>query len=196
MKLSMKKCALFQKEVKYLGHRVTAAAISTDEDKIRAVKDWPRPKNLHELRSFLGLCTYYRRFVPNFASVAASLHELTKKSRTYHWTEIQENAFQTLKKLLCTAPLLSYPVAGEKFVLDSDASGYGIGGVLSQVVNDTERVIGYYSRILSKPERSYCVTRRELLAVLECIKHYHKYLYGQHFTLRTDHAALRWLLQF
>ena len=79
LKLSVKKCALFQKEVKYLGHRVTADGISTDEDKIQAVKDWPRPKNLHELRSFLGLCTYYRLFVPNFASVAASLHELTKK---------------------------------------------------------------------------------------------------------------------
>lgn len=196
LKLSVKKCALFQKEVKYLGHRVTAAGISTDEDKIRAVKDWPRPQNLHELRSFLGLCTYYRRFVPNFASIAASLHELTKKSRTYHWAEAQEKAFQALKKLLCTAPVLSYPVAGEKFVIDSDASGYGIGGVLSQVVNGTEKVIGYYSRILSKPEKNYCVTRRELLAVVECIKHYHKYLYGQHFTLRTDHSALRWLLQF
>ena len=84
---------------------------------------WPRPQNLHELRSFLGLYTYYRRFVPNFASVAASLHELTKKSKAYQWGESQEKAFQTLKDLLCAAPVLAYPVPGEKFILDSDASG-------------------------------------------------------------------------
>ena len=81
-------------------------------------------------------------------------------------------------------------------MLDTDASGYGIGGVLSQVIDGTERVIGYYSRVLSKYERNYCVIRRELLAVVECVKHYHKYLYGQHFQLRSDHSALRWLLQF
>ena len=81
LKLSVKKCAFFQKQVKYLGHLVTADGISTDEDKTRTVKDWPSPQNLRELRSFLELCTYYRRFVPNFASVAASLHELTKKSK-------------------------------------------------------------------------------------------------------------------
>lgn len=196
LKLSVKKCSLFQKEVKYLGHRVTANGISTDEEKIRTVKEWPRPKNLHELRSFLGLCTYYRRFVPNFANVASALHELTKKSRPYHWGKTQEKAFQDLKELLCKTPVLGYPIPGEKFVLDSDASGYGIGGVLSQIIDGTERVIGYYSRVLSKAEKNYCVTRRELLAVVECIKHYHKYLYGQHFTLRTDHSALRWLLQF
>ena len=83
-----------------------------------------------------------------------------------------------------------------KFILESYANGYGIGGVLSQVVDGKEKVVEYYSRTLSKPERNYCVTRRELLALLECIKHYHKYLYGQHFLLRTDHSALWWLLQF
>ena len=90
LKLSVKKCALFQKQVKYLGHLVISDGISTDEDKIRAVKDGPRPQNLHELRSFLGLGAYYRRFVLNFASMAASLHELTKKSKAYQWGESQE----------------------------------------------------------------------------------------------------------
>ena len=96
-------------------------------------------------------------------------------------------AFQTLKDLLCVAPVLAYLVPGEKFILNSDASGYGIGGVLSQVVNGTERVVGFYNRTLSKPEQN-CVSRRELLAVLECIKH-HKFFYGQLFLLRTEVAT-------
>ena len=87
--------------------------------------------------------------------------------------------------LLCAAPVLAYPVPGEKLILHSDANEYGIGGLLSQVVDGTEKVVDYYSRTFSKSGRHYCVTRRELLAVLECIKHYHKYLYGQHFLLRT-----------
>ncbi|GBP02821.1 Retrovirus-related Pol polyprotein from transposon 17.6 [Eumeta japonica] len=112
LKLSVKKCEMFQKEVKYLGHRVMAAGIYTHEDKIRAGKDWPTSQNWHELHSFQRLCTYYRHFVANFAGVTTSLHKLAKKSRAYRWTEVQEKAFQALKKLLCTAP-----VVGEKFVL-------------------------------------------------------------------------------
>ena len=133
------------------------------------MKDWHRPPNLHELRSFLGLGTYYRRFVPNSANVAASLLEFTKKSAVYQCGESQEKTF----------------------ILDSDASGYGIGDVISQMVNRIETVIEYYSHTLSKPERNYRATRRELIAVLECIKHYHKYLYGQHLLLRINHSALR-----
>ncbi|XP_049302045.1 uncharacterized protein LOC105225932 isoform X1 [Bactrocera dorsalis] len=92
--------------------------------------------------------------------------------------------------------MLAYPIPGKKFILDTDASAYGIGGVLSQLIDGQERVIGYYSRVLGKPEKNYCVTLKELLAVVECVKHFHKYLYGQRFLLRTDHAALKWLLQF
>ena len=196
LKLNPKKCSLFQREVKFLGHHVTPEGISTDKEKIQAVRDWPQPRNLHELRSFLGLCTYYRRFVPNFANIAACLHRLTQKGQRFQWGNDQEEAFRKLKDMLCRAPILAYPIPGGKFVLDTDASACGIGGVLSQEIDGQEKVIGYYSRTLSKPERNYCVTRRELLAVLECVKHFHKYLYGQHFLLRTDHAALQWLLQF
>ncbi|GBP02983.1 Retrovirus-related Pol polyprotein from transposon 17.6 [Eumeta japonica] len=109
-----------------------------------AMKARPRPQKLHELGSFLELCSYYRRFEPNFATAAANLHELTKKSSVYRWIEEQEEkAFQIWKRLLCTVPVLSYPVAGEKFVLHTDASGYGIVGMLSQVVNAVWKVIGY-----------------------------------------------------
>lgn len=179
LKLNPKKCSLFRTEVKYLGHKVTTNGIHTDEDKIAAVKKWPRPKNLHELRSFLGLCTYYRRFVPGFANVAKSLHELTRKNKPFEWKDDQEAAFVELRRRLCTAPVLAYPIPNEKFILDTDASNDGIGGVLSQEIDGKERVIAYYSKTLSKPERNYCVTRRELLAIVECVKHFHKYLYGQ-----------------
>ena len=108
----------------------------------------------------------------------------------------KQNAFQALKEALCTAPVLGYPRPGEKFIVDTDASNVGIGGVLSQVQDGSERVIAYFSKTLSKAERNYCVTRRELLAVVKTLEHFHKYLYGQEFHLRTDHSALTWLLSF
>ena len=95
-----------------------------------------------------------------------------------------------------TAPILSYPIPGELFILDCDASDHGIGCVLSQVQEQEEKAIGFFSRSLSKPERNYCVTRKELLAVIKGMKHFHHYLYGVHFLIRTDHGALRWLLNF
>ena len=154
------------------------------------------PTNVQELRSFLGLCTYYRRFVPNFAMVARPLHDLTEKGKMYKWTISCQDSFENLKTVLCSAPILAYPKPGETFILDSDASNTGIGGVLSQVTDEQERVIAYYSRTLSKAERNYRVTRRELLAVVEAVKHFHKYFYRQVFTLQTDHAELQWLLNF
>ena len=104
--------------------------------------------------------------------------------------------FELLKRELCEAPLLAYPVQGAPFVLDTDASNCGIGAVLSQQINGEEKVLAYYSRGLTKPERNYCVTRRELLAVICATKHFHKYLYGRKFLIRSDHAALKWLLNF
>ena len=196
LKLNSQKCCLFMDSVKYLGHIVTSEGVSTDPDKVKAVQQWPVPQSVHELRSFLGLCTYYRRFVPNFASVARDLHVLTEHGHVFKWTDSCQKAFEELKHALSSAPVLAYPRQGIRFMLDTDASNTGIGAVLSQVQDDQERVIAYYSRTLSKSERNYCVTRRELLAVVEAIKHFHKYLYGQEFSLRTDHSALQWLLHF
>jgi hypothetical protein len=107
-----------------------------------------------------------------------------------------EDAFQTLKGALCAAPVLAYLQPGERFIVDTDASNFGIGGVLSQVQDGQERVVAYYSRTLNKAERNYCETRRELLAIVRTLEHFHKYLYGQEFHLRTDHSALIWLMNF
>ena len=196
LKLKPKKCVLFQESVLYLGHRVSRDGVSTDPGKIRAVQEWPVPKNTTDVRSFIGLTSYYRKFVKGFADIARPLHKLMSKNVVFHWTDECQEAFQQLKTCLVSAPILAYPEAVGMFYLDTDASGTGLGGVLSQEQNGCERVIGYASRALTKEEQNYCATRRELLAVVEFLKHFRHYLYGRPVTVRTDHGSLRWLMNF
>ncbi|GBM08967.1 Retrovirus-related Pol polyprotein from transposon 297 [Araneus ventricosus] len=190
LKLNLKKCRFFQKEVTYLGHVISAEGVKTDPEKIKAVVDWPRPETVHDLRSFLGLCTYYRRFVKNFSTIAKPLHKLTEAKSNFNWTEECEKSFNSLKQPLTSSPILTYPRADKDFILDTDASNEGIGAVLSQNIGNEERVIPDFSKSLGKPERNYCVTRKELLAIVKSIEHFHHYFYGRKFLLRTDHASL------
>jgi len=196
LKLSPKKCKFFQKEVSYLGHIISAEGVKTDPEKVTAVREWPRPQTVHELRSFLGLCSYYRRFVKNFSAIARPLHRLTEAKRPFVWTDDCEKAFKCLKELLTSTPILAYPRPDKQFILDTDASNDGIGAVLSQNTDGNEHVIAYFSKNLGKPDRNYCVTRKELLAIVKAVEHFHHYLYGKRFVLRTDHASLKWLLSF
>ena len=193
LKLSPKKCLLFQKEVPFLGHIVGQDGVRADPQKIVAVKEWPVPRNVTEVRSYLGLCTYYRRFVKDFASIASPLHQLTRKGATFHWDGECQASFERLKAALVEAPVLPYPDPRCPYVLDCDASAEGVGAVLSQEKEGQERVVAYFSQKFSQPERNYCVTRKELLAVVKSLDHFHPYLYGAKFVVRTDHAALRWL---
>lgn len=196
LKLSPKKCTFFKEEVAYLGHIISSNGVRTDPEKIKAVQEWPIPANKTDVRSFLGLCAYYRRFVKNFSDIAKPLHRLTEDKRIFAWDSECDQAFIRLKEHLCTSPILGYPNREGRFIVDTDASNTGIGGVLSQEQGEREVVIAYFSKSLSKPERNYCVTRKELLAVVKTLQHFNKYLVGRQFTLRTDHAALKWLLQF
>ena len=196
LKLAPKKCSLFREEVKFLGHIVSASGVATDPDKLYAVSTWPRPTNVLEVRQFLGLCSYYRRFVAKFADIAQPLYQCTERNQPFEWTEGAEHAFNRLKQALTEAPILGYPEPTGNYILDADASAFGIGAVLSQVQKGEEKVIAYFSRQLSRQERQYCATRRELLAIIQATKHFHHYLYGREFTVRTDHAALKWLLNF
>ena len=196
LKMKAKKCHLFRTEVEYLGHIISRDGVATAEDKIQKVRDWPTPSNAREVRQFLGLTSYYRRFVKDYAKLAKPMHRLTEKGRTFHWTPDCQEAFETLKQQLTSSPILAYPDMNLPFILDCDASNYGLGGVLSQVQEGKERVIAYASFSLTKPERNYCVTRKELLAVVRMVKHFKPYLYGQEFLLRTDHGSLRWLCNF
>ncbi|GFX40081.1 hypothetical protein TNCV_4317171 [Trichonephila clavipes] len=161
LKLSPSKCHLFRREVTYLGHIISAEGVRTDPDKMSAVKDWNCPTDVHQLRSFFGLCPYYRKF-----------------------------------DALTSAPILAYPEIGKQFILDTDASHENIGTVLSQEIDGQERIIAYFSKCLSKPERNYCVTRKELIAIVKSVEHFHPYLYVRRSLLRTDHASLTWLLNF
>ena len=197
LKIKAKKCDLFKKIVEFLGHLVSEEGIQCDPKKLSRVKEWPTPKNVSEVRSFLGLAGYYRKFINNFSTLAGPLVELTQKDVPFTWSERQEFSMQELKKSLLTAPVLAYPDMDRPFLLDTDASGTGIGGVLSQVQPDgEERPVAYASFTLNKSQRRYCTTKRELLAVITMIEHFKQYLVGRHFVVRTDHASLLWLKAF
>ena len=196
LKLSSSKCKLYLHQVEYLGHSVSANGMATDPKKVEAIGKWPTPKSAKEVRRFDCLCSYYRRFVRGFADIAPPLHKATEADTPFRWTEECEAAFQMLKRALTSPPILAYPDDDGNFILETDASGFGIGAVLSQIQSGNERIIGYYSRVLTKPEQQYCVTRRELLAVVCAVKHFHHYVYGRHFLVRTHYGSLRWLLGF
>jgi len=190
LKLKPSKCSFFRWEVSFLGFVVSAAGIETQPEKVKCIVDWPTPSNLHEVRSFMGICSYYRRFVAGFATIAAQLHALTKKNVTFQWSEECDEAFRRLKRSLTTAPILSLPRDDEGYTLDTDASNCGLGVVLSQLQDGEEKVILYASQLLSKAERNYDTTKKELLAVVYGLKQCRQYLLGCNFVVRTDHAVL------
>jgi transposase InsO family protein len=196
LKLKPSKCRLFQEQVSFLGHIVGREGVSCDPQKIEAVRDWETPKSVKEVRSFLGLASYYRKFIRGFSTIVAPLTNLTRKGAKFSWSNECEVAFQALKDMMISAPILAYPNESGEYVLDTDASNYGIGAVLSQIQNGQERVIAYASRTLSKSQRVYCTTYKELLSVRMFVEHFRCYLYGQSFTVRTDHASLTWLRNF
>jgi len=193
LKLKPSKCHLLQRKVLFLGHVVSEEGVATDPTKIAAVNDWPVPRRIRDLRAFLGLCSYYRRFVPDFARVARPLHALTGKGQRFLWTLDCESAFVELKRRLTESPILALPRDEGMYILDTDASADSIGAVLSQTQDGHERVICYGSRVCSAAERNYDVTRRELLAIVFYLKAFRPYLLGRKFVLRTDHSALQWL---
>lgn len=196
LRLHPDKCCFMRRELEFLGHRIGVEGIGTLEDKVQAVKDWPTPTNLRELKSFIGLASYYRRFVRGFSCIAAPLFRLQQKDSDFAWSLECDHAFGLLKKALTESPILTPPAPNLPFLLDTDASDVGMGAVLSQVGPEGETVVAYFSKTFNKAERRYCVTRRELLAIVRAINHFKYYLCGLPFTVRTDHSALQWLMSF
>ena len=181
--------------MEYLGHVVSVDGVRTDPAKLEAVQDFPIPTDVKCLRSFLGLASYYRRFVPNFAKVAGPLHALTKKGVPFVWTRECQTTFDTLKALLTSSPILAYPDFTKPFVLETDASIAGLGAVLSQRQEDgSTRPIAYASRSLLKHEQNYGITEMEGLGVVWAVRHFQPYLYGHFCEVYTDHEALKSLL--
>lgn len=195
LKLKPAKCRLAREEVKFLGYVVSASGISADPEKVRAMTDFPTPGDLKSLRAFLGLTSYYRRFIPCYSAIAQPLFRLTRKDVPFEWTGDCETAFTQLKSTLAGAPVLAYPQFGLPFLLETDASGIGLGAVLSQEQPDgTTRPIAYASRTLQKHERNYGISELEGLGVVWAVKHFRHYIYGHPCTVFTDHEALKALL--
>ncbi len=158
--------------------------------------NWPVPKNATEVRQFLGLCSYYRKYVRNFSSIAKPINELTKNDSKLVWTDQCQTAFYKLKEVLISPEIMAFPNNTGDFILDVDACDSGIGAVLNQIHDGQEKVVAYASRSLNKAERNYCVTERELLAIRYFIEYFRHYLLGRKFHVRSDHLSIEIHVQF
>ena len=208
MKLKASKCVFFEDKIKYLGHIVSSRGIQTDPDKLVAVAKWPTPKTVKQLRNCLGLASYYRRFVNNFATIASPLHSLTgekiskkktkNKSIQSSWITVHQQSFELLKEKLISAPILAYQDSENSFVLEIDVSDKGLGAVLSQEQGEVRRVVAYASRGLRKPERNmsnYSSKKLELLALKWAVtEKFRDYLSFAPCKILTDNNPLTYLL--
>ena len=196
LKVKLKKCKFLMNKIEFLGHDVTSEGLHTNCSKVEAINQFPRPTNVDNVRSFLGLSGYYRIFIQNYAQIALPLSTLLKKDVKFEWGEEQEKAFQELKKRLTQAPVLIYPDFKKEFILHTDASLQGVGAVLMQRTDKgRERVVAYASRTLKPSEKNYAITHLEGLAVIFALKKFHYLILGYKISIFTDHAPLRTLFQ-
>ena len=198
LKLKPSKTHLFTQEgLKFLGHHIGPGGISPNPQKIEAIQNYPTPKNIKQVRSFVALCSYFRKHVKSFATMAAPLNKLTRKGHKFDWTEDCDKAFTGLKEALLNANLLAFPQFGQEapsFILATDASDSGLGGWLSQEIDGERRPISFFSRTLTTAEANYSTIEKEALAIVACIRAFHYYLHGRSFILESDHAPLKYVL--
>lgn len=191
LRLKRSKCQLMKPSIQCLGHVVDEEGFHPVEAKVRAIRDAPEPSNVSELKSFLGMINFYGKFLPNLSTALEPLHRLLRKDYTWRWGKDQSNAFQTAKDLLQSANVLVHYDPLKELVVSCDASPYGIGAVISHVMEDgVERPIAYASRTLAKAEKGYAQIDKEGLAVVFAVKKFHQFLYGRHFKIYTDHKPL------
>nr|KYP42436.1 Retrovirus-related Pol polyprotein from transposon 297 family [Cajanus cajan] len=186
----LSKCSFGLQQVDYLGHNVSGLGVAMDKSKVKAVLDWPCPKNLKQLRGFLGLTGYYRRFIKQYAVVAAPLTNLLKKDN-FKWDNSAHGSFAALKTTVTQAPVLALPNFCKPFVLEMDASGVGIGVVLSQ----DHHPIAFFSKKLSASMQKQSAYTREFYAITEAIAKFRHYLLGHRFVIRTDQKSLKSLIE-
>ncbi|CAG2216284.1 unnamed protein product [Mytilus edulis] len=192
--LKPSKCLFARPEVIYLGHKISKQGVQADISKVEAVESFPVPKTEKNVRSFLGLTNYYRKFIKGYSHLATPLNRLLRKDVPFEWSEKCQKAFDQLKQSLCSSPILAYPNMSRPFILTTDASGSAIAYILGQLDSEgQERVIAYGGRSLSEGEKAWPISELECLAVLEGIKTYHVYLANSHFKVYTDHHSLKWL---
>ncbi len=193
--LNLRKCNFFQKSLTFLGHVISGEGVKTDPSKVSAVCDFPVPQSLKDLQRFIGLAGWYHRFIPKFSEKAVSLHALKQKNATWVWTDECQTAFDTIKQDLTNAPVLIPPDLSKSFKVQTDASEFGLGAVLTQDLEGEEHVVAYASRLLRGPEKAYSVSEKECLAVIWAVEKWRTYLEGRPFEVITDHSALTWVFQ-
>ena len=201
LKIKAKKCCFALTRIEYLGHTVSQRGLEPLRSKIAKILDCPVPKTVKELRGFLGLCGYYRKFIPEFSTVAAPLYDRCTGRGRFKMSERLEGdpacmkAIATMKDLITSPPVLGFPVIGKPFFITTDASAIGMGAILSQFDDDgREYVIEFASKKLNQVERNYCVSERECYAVVWALRHFRPYIAYDHVTLHTDHSALKFIL--
>ena len=193
LKLQPGKVQFLRKEVAFLGHIITPEGVKPDPEKIKAVIEYPTPKNVKNVRQALGFFGYYRRFIKNYAAKAKPLTALLQKEKPFEWKEEQEESFQTLKSCLINAPILVYPDFEKTFTLTTDASDHSIGAVLSQKIDGFDHPVAYLSKTLNGAERNYCSSEKEMLAALIAMDHFRPYLISKKFILQSDCEPLRYM---
>jgi transposase InsO family protein len=194
LKLQPDKCEFLRKEVNYLGHQITEDGVRPDPQKVAAIAKFPTPNTVKQLKSFCGMVSYYRRFIPGCSKIASPLYKLLKKGAKFEWSREQEHAFERLKAKLTDQPILQYPDFDKEFILTTDASNTGLGAVLSQGLQGRDLPIAYASRSLNKAEINYSTSEKELLAIVWATKYFRPYLYGRRFKVVTDHKPLTWVM--
>ena len=193
------KCELFMHEIEFLGHHVGRAGLRVMADKVKSVQDWPTPRNASEVRSFLGLAGYYRRFIQGFSRIAVPLHDLTHTAdgKSYEWLPLHQQAFEELKLAMRGAPVLALPDPDRQFVVNTDASDFATGAVLQQDFGHGLQPIAYSSHKLSDAERRYPTHDREMLAIINMLGEWRTYLQGRQpfvVRIRTDHNSLQYFM--
>lgn len=188
LRLKKSKCVFLQQEVSYLGYILSKEGLKADPAKIAAVAEIPRPQNVAELRSFLGLVNFFAKFVKNYSHKLIPLYNLLRKTVPWHWSRDCEVAFNGIKSTLTGSQVLAHYEPSKQLIVTCDASAAGVGGVLSQPDRDgRERPVAFVSRTLSSAEKNYSQIHREALAIIYCMRKFHQYIYGRRFVLRTDH---------
>ena len=185
------KCEFFQTEVEFLGHRVGRDGIRMMEDKVQAIREWPTPKCVRDVRAFLGTAGYYRKFIRGFSELAAPLSELTKDTVKFEWAEAQREAFDRLKEAIAQGPVLILPDPSLPFVVHTDASGFAVGAVLQQDQGKGLQPVAFLSKKMESAETRYPVHEQELLAIIQALTSWRHYLHGSKFVVRTDHKSLQ-----
>lgn len=193
LKLQPTKCEFMRREVNYLGHIISEDGIRPDPKKTSCLTNFPVPRNPKEVKSFLGLAGYYRKFVKDFSQISKPLTSLLKKEVRFEWSDMCQHSFEQLKNMLTTEPLLQHPDFTQPFLITTDASNSAIGAVLSQGRVGSDLPISYISRTLNKAEANYNTTEKELLAIVWAVKQFRHYVFGHKFYIVTDHRPLTWL---